>query len=375
MRTTLRGPAPLLLVALMLLVNACGKSSSSSSTTAPNPSTSPASPSVPAAPPPASSGAGATISGTVIGAVGATALRTMGSAGSTVSVVGTSLSVTTDGGGNFTLTTVPAGDVTLSFGAGAVVTITGVSDREQIHITVSIHGGTADLDDDERETSDNRAEVEGPIVSINATARTLVVGRRQTSVLVPTGTPIHHGGTAIDFSQLVAGDRVHIHAMKSGTTLTATDVQVQNDKPQQPEEAEIDGTVSAVSGACPTPMFVVNGTMVMTNASTALGGAGCAAIIVGAHVEVKGVRQANGSVLATRVSVEVEKAEVSGKVTAVTGACPTLTLTINGATVLTNGATQFKSACGNIKVGAKVKAEGTRQGNGSVLATNIDLDD
>jgi Domain of unknown function (DUF5666) len=299
----------------------------------------------------------------------------MGSVGPTVTVVGTSLTATVDGGGNFTLNNVPAGDVTLSFGAGATVTITGVSEREQIHITVEVHGGAADLDDDERETSDSRAEVEGPIVSINAGARTLVVGRRQTSVLVPAGTPIHHGGTAIDFSQLAVGDRVHIHATRTGTTLTATDVEVQNDKPAQPEEAEVQGTVSAVSGACPTLTLVVNGTTVMTNASTALSGGACANIIVGAHVEVKGVRQSNGSVLATRMSIEVETAEVSGKVTAMTGACPALTLTVNSTTVLTNASTKFKTACSNIKVGVKVDVEGTRQGNGSILATSIDLGD
>lgn len=299
----------------------------------------------------------------------------MGSAGPTVTVVGTSLTATIDGGGNFTLNNVPTGDVTLSFGAGGSVTITGISDREQIHITVNLHGGAADLDDDERETSDSRAEVEGPIVSINATARTLVVGRRQTSVLVPTGTPIHHGGTAIDFSQLMVGDRVHIHATRSGATLMATDVQVQNDKPGQPEEADIQGAASAISGTCPTLTFVVNGTTVMTNASTAISGGACANIIAGAHVEVKGVRQSNGSVLATRVSIEVEEAEVSGKVTAMTGACPTLTLTVNSTIVLTNASTTFKTACANIKVGTKVDATGSRQGNGSLLATRIGLDD
>jgi hypothetical protein len=75
------------------------------------------------------------------------------------------------------------------------------------------------------------------------------------------------------------------------------------------------------------------------------------------------------------VSIEVEEAEVSGKVTAMTGVCPTLTLTVNSTTVLTNGSTTFKTACANIKVGTRVDVEGSRQGNGSLLATRIGLDD
>jgi len=50
-------------------------------------------------------------------------------------------------------------------------------------------------------------------------------------------------------------------------TLTATDVQVQNDKPRQPE-AEVSCKVTAVTGACPKPTLTVNGTMVLTDGAT-----------------------------------------------------------------------------------------------------------
>lgn len=293
---------PALLFAVMLSV-ACGGSGSQSSTVSPNSPSSPVSAPPSAAPQPGGSGTGATISGTVLGAAGGASLRTMGGATMTVNVVGTSLTATVDGGGNFTLNNVPAGDVTLSFsgsGANAFITITGVSVREQIHITVNVHGATADLDDDEREEADSRAEVEGTIVSINASTRTLVVGRRQTAVSVPAGTPIHHGGTAVDFSQLVVGDRVHIQAMKSGTMLTATDVEVQNDKPAQ---AEVSGKVSAVSGSCPKLTLTVKGTTVLTDSATRFSAA-CASIKVGTKVEVGGTRQAGGSILATSIRLD-----------------------------------------------------------------------
>jgi hypothetical protein len=299
----------------------------------------------------------------------------------TVSVVGTSVSAMVDGRGNFTLTNVPAGDVTLSFsgtGVNARITITGVSEHEQIRLTVNVHGTTAELDENERENNDSRAEIEGTIVSINASARTLVVGRHQTTVSVPTGIPIHHGRAALAFSGLVVGDRARIHATRNGATLTATDIEVQTDHQGEIEETELDGKISSVSGTCPAPTFVVKGTTVTTNTSTTFSDGGCTGIVVGAQVEVKGLRQASGSVLATRVKIEVkieiDEAEVEGQVSTLSGSCPNLTLTVHGTTVVTNSATQFGRACGTINVGASVDVKGTRQPNRSILATRINVD-
>src|SRR5262249_37358320 len=210
-----------MLVALALSAAACGKSDSKSPVAA-TPSTAP----VTLPPGPAN---GATVSGTVVASAATSSVRTMAATALTVTVLGTSVTATVNGG-TFTLQSVPPGDVTLVFSGGGVnaqLVITGVTAQEQIRITVNLHGTTADVDDDEREKPDNSAEIEGKIVMINATARTLVVGSHNKTVSVPSGTPIHHGGTAIVFSALVVGERGHIKATMRGTTFVATDGGVQ----------------------------------------------------------------------------------------------------------------------------------------------------
>src|SRR5436190_1153425 len=99
-------------------------------------------------------------------------------------------------------------------------------------------------------------------------------------LVVPPGTPIRHGSTNVDFSQLVVGERIHAHGTKSGTTVTATSVEVQNEHTDVPnpgddhghdaDENEVNGTVSgaAAGHACPAFTFSVASTTVTTTATT-----------------------------------------------------------------------------------------------------------
>jgi hypothetical protein len=209
--------------------------------------------------------------------------------------------------------------VTLAFtgnGVDARITITGVTDHEKIEIFVNVRGTTADADETEREKPDNRAEVEGQIASISVANRTLVVGRRQVTLVVPVGTPIRHGSTAIDFAQLVVGERIHAHATKSGTTFTATEVNVQNEHADVPNpgddhghdgedqnEAEVKGTVSgaAANHPCPAFTFTVGSTAITTIASTRFEDTTCAGVVNGITVEVEGVRTGPNAITAKKV--------------------------------------------------------------------------
>ena len=194
--------------------------------------------------------------------------------------------------------------------------VSGVSDHEQIHITVNLQGTTADADETERETDDNRVEVEGQISMITPATRTLVVGRRQLMLVVPPGTPIRHGSTNIDFAQLAVGERIHAHATKNGTTITATSVEVQNEHTDVPNpgddhghdgnddnEADVKGTVSgaAAGHACPAFTFSVGTTTVTTNASTKFEDTTCAGVVNGVSVEVKGTKTSATAITATRI--------------------------------------------------------------------------
>ena len=222
MRTITRHFFSVLMLAAALAVG-CGKSGA------------PGSPVAPTGTQPASSGA--SLGGyLVVGAAppaAAGAYSTSAASGAariTITIVGTSITTTSNDDGSFQIQSVPPGDLTLALsgnGVAAKVLVVGVEDRARVNITIRLSGGTAELEEAEH-VSDTKAEVEGQVVSVNGNS--IVVGQRARVIIVPAGTPIRHGNEARLFSDLVPGVRVHVRATRSGDTLTATEVLLQNER-------------------------------------------------------------------------------------------------------------------------------------------------
>jgi uncharacterized protein DUF5666 len=308
MRATVRLAIGVAMMTGTIGVAACGGGGSSKSS---------ASPTAPGAAAP-SSAAGATITGTVVGGLGAASFRPA-SAGLTVTIAGSSVTTTVDGGGAFTLHGVPSGNIQVVFngaGVSAHIDLDDVADHEDIHLTVRVNGTTAEVEDNHREKPDNRAEVEGLVAEVSASARTLRIG--DTVVAVPAGVTIRHGGTPLTLAQILVGDRVHVHGTRNGTGVVATEVEVENEHPGDDhgndpgddhgndpgdghDAAELNGAMSAKAGACPLLTFSVSSTRVTTTSATSFKDTTCGALANGDTVEVKGAKQADGSVLASRV--------------------------------------------------------------------------
>src|SRR5262245_12749846 len=124
----------------------------------------------------------------------ASGFSTMATTGITVTIVGTSVSTQVDGSGQFTLTGVPPGDVTLRFsgsGSDATVTLRGVSATDRIEISVTLNGSGARLDSDRRSSSSNGVLVNGRITGLDTPTRTLQADGQ--TVMVPTTAAIRHG--------------------------------------------------------------------------------------------------------------------------------------------------------------------------------------
>ena len=66
-------------------------------------------------------------------------------------------------------------------------------------------------------------------------------------------------------------------------------------------EFEIEGSLGGLKGTCPALTFSVNGFSITTNSATVFDGAACSALKSGDGITVNGIKQADGSVLATRV--------------------------------------------------------------------------
>jgi uncharacterized protein DUF5666 len=278
---------------------------------------------------------GATISGLVSSGAStnmaaAIALGASGLAGVTITVSGTGLHATSDGAGHFTLTGVPSGNVRLQFSGGANgdIEIDDVDAHERITLVVHGSGSGMEIDVEEREGGPE-AQLEGKIASVNTGAHTFVIS--DISVSVPGSASIAHGSRTMTFSDLVVGARVHVKGSKTGSTITATRIEVQqsggpgpgngngnggngngtddndnddnDDNPGGAQEVEFTGTVSSLSGTCPALTFAAAGRSVTTTSSTNFR-TECSAIHNGLNVEVKGTATGNGPVTATRIKAE-----------------------------------------------------------------------
>jgi hypothetical protein len=240
---------------------------------------------------------GAIVRGTVnsrAGALGEDA-RALSSSGANirVTVVGTSLSVTTDGDGRFTIEGVPAGSVTLRFqgaGADATLRIDGLADGQIVTITVEVSGSRASLV--VSPTRQQRLEFSGAIEAI-AAPELRVAGQR---VVTNAATEIRRGGARIALAGLQVGENVKVEGvLQPDGSLLADEIKVNL------VELELEGVVASIVA----PRFGVAGRMVTTHAGTKWKGQGrlrsLADLRVGDRVEVKAAQQPDGSLLASEV--------------------------------------------------------------------------
>ena len=156
-------------------------------------------------------------------------------------------------------------------------------------------------------------------------------------------------------------------------------------------EAEFTGTIASLTGTSPGATLIVAGRTVQTTANTLVRRSGDAVAFdrlrVGTLVEVKGVTQPDGRIIADRITIEdddvadnAREAEFSGTITSVSGAAAGATLQVSGRTVRTDANTLVRRkgdavAFDRIHTGQRAEIKGVSQADGSVLATRITLED
>jgi len=339
---------------------------------------------------------GATVSGTVIGSTSAapSGMGTNNVPGLVVAVDGTSLLTVTDGAGRFSLAGVPAGNLTLRFsgpGVNAQLNLSGVAERQQVEIQVTVSGSHARLTSEHRSSPDSRVEQRGTVSALAGTCPSLTFTVGTTTFYTDASTRFEHG-RCVDTRN---GDRVHAEGIRQADgRVLATEVEFEgeddDDDDDDRDEVEVRGAVSGLAGTCPALTFTVSGVQVVTDASTRFEHGTCVDTRNNDRVEVEGSRQPDGRVLARKVEFDDEddddddddedddrdEAEVSGVVSGLGGSCPSLSFTVNGTAVQTTSATRFEhGTCSAVQNGRRVEVEGTRQPNNSILARKVELDD
>jgi len=162
-----------------------------------------------------------------------------------------------------------------------------------------------------------------------------------------------------------------------------------NPNPNEPGRVELKGMIAGRTGACPAITFSVGTSTVTTNAATTFDDGACTTLQNGVQVEVEGVRQSNGIVLANRVENKTAdddddddndndddrhggEARLEGSIGGLGGACPAMTFSVSGSTVSTSASTRFDDACGSLKNGDRVEVRGVRQANNAVAASRVE---
>lgn len=143
------------------------------------------------------------------------------------------------------------------------------------------------------------------------------------------------------------------------------------------------GTITAVAGTCPSVVLTISGIPVTVDATTVFAvGQTCGQLAVNQQVEVRGVLTVTGttlSVVARMIDIEDgTEGEGEGRVTALTGTCPDITLTVDGITVRADALTRYLPAnrgasCSVIQVGTKVKVKAVPALGGGFRARQIEI--
>lgn len=193
-------------------------------------------------------GDGATIEGTVqasgAGTSSASDVRAHSGGGAMkVSVVGTSISTTTDFSGGFVLSSVPSGSATLRFeaaGIDAILRLDGIVVGQTLRIAVRVSGPSAVLTGPITRTSPPTVPPSGSCFAVGAKAEVegLIVAKESASNLlfgsltvaqqakgeflcqVTDATRIRKGNQTLTLDDLSVGSRVHV----SGTGVSSTGV-------------------------------------------------------------------------------------------------------------------------------------------------------
>lgn len=196
------------------------------------------------------------------------------------------------------------------------------------------------------------------------------------------------GSDADTFDSLEDGVRVEVKGQQGDDFVYAARIHVNdgddddNDDGDQDSSASIHGELKSLGGTPPPNMtLLVGDTTVRTDGSTEVQRRGDVQTLevlqVGMTLHVVGDRQSDGSIDARRIFITDDEVgdpmEIEGSAGGVQGSCPTLTFGVNGFTVKTNASTTFEGkTCSDLKSGTRVKVNGTRQADGSILATRVE---
>jgi hypothetical protein len=230
---------------------------------------------------------------------------------------------------------------------------------------------------------------------------TAVSGSCPTKTITIRGVPVALTSATtytapITCASLAVNDTVEVTALltftASGFTVTATNVAPDDDDGDDDDgddddddnepgtgggkKARGEGVIGSITGSCPTLTLVITGTRVSTTATTEYVNGSCETLREGTKVKIDGELKPGGTAVAEKIEIERTPGRPvsgDGRVEAVTGTCPAVTLTVHGVKVVTSSSTTFTGGlCGDIGVGSHIDVTGTYDGT-ALTATAVHI--
>lgn len=197
------------------------------------------------------------------------------------------------------------------------------------------------------------------------------------------------GNKGDTFANLDNGDRVEVKGQQMDGYVYAVRIHINGNSKDDTDNTEFDATgpiEDTPVGTCPAITFTLAGMTVNTDSLTVFSNTGgCGAIVSGSTLEVKGVVQPDGTVIATAVkdpadgssggdpSISGGSFAGQGKVAGLSGTCPSVSFSLKGTPIDTHASTMYEGlSCSALANGKKVDVKGTKQPSGRVLATKIE---
>ncbi len=323
-------------------------------------------------------------------------------AGINVSVSGTGMTKTLAADGQFAFAGVPD-DAELVFerpadGIAASLKLTSASG----HVVVDLAKSEAKKSGRRRAAGASKTfQFEGLLTTAGATEIVMDASQQAgVTIALNEQTVIRKGGTALTAADLLVGMRVHVKALQgAGGAYTAVSVVVQegdddDDGGEQPAVREYEGVVLSATAAelvihsshNAEVTFVIDANTEIRKGNTPVLAAD---IQPGWRVHVKATASADGAIRTANLVIVQRtnsgddepapaKAKLSGDVTAVGATELTVQTGVGSITVKTDAATRIRKrgqsiTLAEVLVGDKVKVDGTRNADGSVLAKSIDV--
>ena len=181
---------------------------------------------------------------------------------------------------------------------GARVEVKGEQRDDFVYaVRIHINGG------DDTNPQDDSASIHGVLKAMSGAAPSLVLMVDTTTVRTSSATQVKRRGDFQTLNELKVGQSLHVIGVRqSDGSIDARLIEIDDDAAGG--EFEIEGALGGLKGTCRAIQFSVNGFSVTTSASTTFADGTCSALKSGTKVNVKGLRQTDGSVAATKVTTK-----------------------------------------------------------------------